>query len=727
MSEAGLPLGAREASRTPWLVALMHGVTASAVAMVFAWGWAVFAALLGASLGAYVGGRVAETRLRTLLVPLPGVLLVGLAALVRAALTETRLLASLVGPVSALAAADVLLFGLGAFGVSAATRALSSRHRAFAVFEALLAAFASTLLFVEHRHGAIHRPFEIADPMLAAGEDPAIAFLGLGALTALVVALLLLRERRPLRVLYHLLALGLLVLVLFVTTRLSGMPSPPPSQNGLGLREEEAPPADGQGRSSGAGQGDRPLGRSGGGQGNRRSVVAVVVFHDDYSSPNETYYLRQEAFSRLDGTKLVAHRDTDLPVTYPTSAAEVAAPAPASYERATVETTVAMLGDHEHPFGLDAAIRFAPAPNPDPTRFQRVYSVTSRAPRLSYDSLVGMPVGDPSWSDATRALYTTRHPDARYEPLARRIVDEMLPPELRDEPIAQVAAVTGWLGREGVYSLRHRSGDGPDPASEFLFGDRIGFCVHFAHAAVHLLRSLGIPSRVGAGYAVPEAARAGGSSMLVSDDLGHAWPEVYVEGRGFMVADVYPERSLDPPPPPQDPELTRILGEMARGENPEPPEPPEPSVTATIEAVREFVDDGFAGVVRGLSALAALLVALAYATKIRRRLRPRFARTDALARAGYVAALDALSEVGITRQRGETREAFARRVGAALPSLARLTDLHLAAHFGGRVAVAEREGVLALLDAIASERARTVSRKRRLLGALHPFSFFASR
>ena len=42
------------------------------------------------------------------------------------------------------------------------------------------------------------------------------------------------------------------------------------------------------------------------------------------------------------------------------------------------------------------------------------------------------------------------------------------------------------------------------------------------------MRSLGIPARVGAGYVVEEAARQGGSAILLSGANSHAWPEIYV-------------------------------------------------------------------------------------------------------------------------------------------------------------------------------------------------------
>ena len=84
------------------------------------------------------------------------------------------------------------------------------------------------------------------------------------------------------------------------------------------------------------------------------------------------------------------------------------------------------------------------------------------------------------------------------------------------------------------------------------------------------MRSLGVPARVATGYAVSESARQGGSSLLLSGAASHAWPEIYIDGYGWVVLDVYPERALDPPEQPMDADLQRLLGELARGASPIP-------------------------------------------------------------------------------------------------------------------------------------------------------------
>ena len=81
-----------------------------------------------------------------------------------------------------------------------------------------------------------------------------------------------------------------------------------------------------------------------------------------------------------------------------------------------------------------------------------------------------------------------------------------------------------------------------DPVVNFLLYAKEGYCNHFASAEVLLLRSLGIPSRLGVGYA---------QGQLDSDNLTfhvrlkdrHAWPEVYFEGFGWILFEptpVYP-------------------------------------------------------------------------------------------------------------------------------------------------------------------------------------------
>jgi transglutaminase-like putative cysteine protease len=448
-----------------------------------------------------------------------------------------------------------------------------------------------------------------------------------------------------------------------------------------------------------------------------------VLLHDDYSPPTGLYYFRQTAFSQFNGKRLVSATtsgvDEDVAPSFVSQKTTLAVVPNVQGDRVELDTTVALLAEHTRPFALESAETIEPLANPDSGRFRRVYRVTSSALQAKLEELLGRPVGNSAWSAAVREHYTDAPKDPRYSKLAQEIAGG-IHQALRDDPVARALAVTVWLSRQGTYSLKSGHASAEDPTADFLFGDRVGYCVHFAHAAVYLMRALGVPARVGAGYVVDEAARQGGSSILVTGANSHAWPEFYVDGVGWVVADVSPAQSLDPPPPPPDPDLQRLLGEMARGLRPMPQSedrPLEPLIQVA-RVLREWV-------VRIALWLSALMLMLMYAIKVWRRTTPRFAAAS-LPRVAYRAELDRLSEVAVRRHFGETREAFARRVAAQSPSFERLTERHLAARFADKPTLDANE-LHGLRRAVAQEVRHSVPWWKRWLGVLTPWSWIQSR
>jgi hypothetical protein len=209
---------------------------------------------------------------------------------------------------------------------------------------------------------------------------------------------------------------------------------------------------------------------------------------------------------------------------------------------------------------------------------------------------------------------------------------------------------------------------------------------------------------------------------VCSSDLAnsHAWPEFYVDGVGWVVSDVSPAQSLDPPPSPPDPDLQRLLGEMARGLKPLPQSedrPLEPLIAAA-RTLRIWLARGV-----GFGSLALLL--LLYGVKLWRRATPVFARRT-LPRVIYRAELDRLAELALRRGPGETREAFARRIAGLAPSFVALTEQHLAARFA-RERKIDAGQLRSLSRAVAQELRAGVSWWRRWLGALLPWSWILSR
>ncbi len=64
----------------------------------------------------------------------------------------------------------------------------------------------------------------------------------------------------------------------------------------------------------------------------------------------------------------------------------------------------------------------------------------------------------------------------------------------------------------------------------FLLESRQGYCTYFATAFVLLARAEGIPARYVQGYCVPVEE----GTTLVYSNMAHAWPEVYLEGAGWI-------------------------------------------------------------------------------------------------------------------------------------------------------------------------------------------------
>jgi transglutaminase-like putative cysteine protease len=458
-------------------------------------------------------------------------------------------------------------------------------------------------------------------------------------------------------------------------------------------------------------------------QQQRSAPMAVVLLDDDYDPPSQAFYLRQVTWSQFNGTRLVpttrADADRDIPQGYPTEAFTLPERPPAS-GRTVVHHLVALVTEHNNPFGIEGAYRFEPARNPNPSRFVRAYRVESLAQTIEYRQLRGRRAGNPRWTPEMRAYYLEGPTDPRYRRLADSIV-ERIPQTRRNDPFSRAVAIKLWLDDNLSYTTRARHAEAADPTADMLWGNKKGYCVHFAHAAVFLWRSVGVPSRIGSGYHVDAQNRGSSSTVVVRSSDGHAWPEVFIEGVGWVVLDIAAKRNEDPPGQPQDEDERDRLGQMAREQPSDPEQPPQrPQQQPQRNRAREMAQA--AAKAFPWLMLAALLAL--YFVKLWRRAVPAFAKGAALARVGYRAALDALCEAGLVREYGETREAFSRRVAERVPSLATLANEAERVKLGGPSEQPPEANVVR--EALSRVRAevRTVGPWwRRLLGLMHPVSW----
>lgn len=715
-------------SRWSMVAPFVYAATVSAFLYPLAELTVVVSSALVALIAAFAALPLAETRLRTWVLVCAGLFGTGAALWTGGAIADSPAMAAWLGATPTLLLGNLLGTVLGAGCFALTLRTLALRQRLFSLIEVLCVGLSFAQLVAAHRFGAINRPFELADSIIAQGGDPSAALLLIGAISAALILALLFRERSLWRTALHL-GIGLLLLFLVLTsTRMLGLPAPPPAATGLGLRPDDKKPdpnnkQNGHKPRENQSDNERLEFRDNYDSQGKQVPLAVVVLHDDYSPPTGMYYFRQTAFSQYNGKRLVSATssdfDKDVVPSFVTQRTQLEQVPNEQDDRVELETSVALLAEHTRPFALETAENIEPLENPNPGRFRRVYRVKSAALSSKLETLIGRPTGSSAWDEATFKHYTEFPSDPRYAKLAQEILGQ-LHESLRSDNVARALAVSVWLSREGTYSLKSGHAEAEDPTADFLFGNRVGYCVHFAHAAVYLMRALGVPARVGAGYVVDEAARQGGSSILITGANSHAWPEFYVEGAGWVVADVSPTQSMDPPPPPPDPDLQRLLGEMARGLKPLPQSEDRPldPLIQTAQLLRMWL-------VRGVGIAALMTLFLLYAVKLWRRVAPRFAGTS-LPRVAYRAELDRLSDLALRREFGETREHFADRIQALAPSFSRLTALHLAAKFAPSGEF-DPQTLRGLSRDVARELQGGVSWWRRWLGALWPWSWLLSR
>lgn len=151
------------------------------------------------------------------------------------------------------------------------------------------------------------------------------------------------------------------------------------------------------------------------------------------------------------------------------------------------------------------------------------------------------------YTDWIRHVYLQRPPDdQRIVDLAREVTKNTL------TVYEKVKAVETHLRTSYRYSLDVKARPGRFPIDDFLFGQKTGYCEHFATAMVQMLRGLGIPSRLVTGFLHGEWNEYGGYYIVRQRDA-HAWVEVYFPQSGWI--------TFDPTPPslPQIMSLTTSL------------------------------------------------------------------------------------------------------------------------------------------------------------------------
>jgi len=85
----------------------------------------------------------------------------------------------------------------------------------------------------------------------------------------------------------------------------------------------------------------------------------------------------------------------------------------------------------------------------------------------------------------------------------------------------------------------------------FLFENRKGYCAYFAGATLFMLRSLGIPSRIAAGFLTVDRSSKNPGWYWFYADQAHAWVQLYFPGYGWIDFDTtIPDQNTQQSPQP---------------------------------------------------------------------------------------------------------------------------------------------------------------------------------
>jgi transglutaminase-like putative cysteine protease len=111
-------------------------------------------------------------------------------------------------------------------------------------------------------------------------------------------------------------------------------------------------------------------------------------------------------------------------------------------------------------------------------------------------------------------------------------------------PYAAAAALEAWFRRGFRYDENPPSPDlNEPPLVAFVTQTRRGYCQHYAGAMAIMLRFLGIPARVAAGF-TSGTYDSDKHEWTVTDHQAHTWVEAYFPGWGWMPFDPTPGRGL---------------------------------------------------------------------------------------------------------------------------------------------------------------------------------------
>jgi protein-glutamine gamma-glutamyltransferase len=183
---------------------------------------------------------------------------------------------------------------------------------------------------------------------------------------------------------------------------------------------------------------------------------------------------------------------------------------------------------------------YAPRPTPEElARVRPAYPRTLTRPGRELDLAPG--VTAPPFGAADREQRISPLLSGRLEPYADLYERARAVAGETSSPYAAAVALETWFRTAGgfSYSEQPESLPGLPPLVGFVVDTKTGYCQHFAGGMAVMLRLLGIPAHIAAGFV---AGKYRDGAWRVTDHDAHAWVEVWFPGYGWLPFDPTPGR-----------------------------------------------------------------------------------------------------------------------------------------------------------------------------------------
>lgn len=198
----------------------------------------------------------------------------------------------------------------------------------------------------------------------------------------------------------------------------------------------------------------------------------------------------------------------------------------------------------------------------------------------------------------------------------------------------------------------------------FLTENPEGFCSHYATAFVLLARAEGFPARYVQGFCIP---MGNGEETEVYSDMAHAWPEVYLEGRGWIPFEPTPGYEVRRYP--AEEEERDIKGSTIQIQEPEAEE----SAFNEIESSEEQEEEGtnrkikelgrvIGYILTGVSLILVTGTLVFVIDRLCEKYREKRRSTDEKYRRAVLRNLQILSMLGFAREPSETYHELVERI-----------------------------------------------------------------